>query len=668
MRLRPPIGLRGERGERRLVILLGLPLVVLLALALDWIGVFEPLDLEIYDRGLAWRGKLLSEPSEVALVVVDDEAIERLGWPLSDARLAEIIEAATAAGARTIGIDIYRDRPVREGQERLVRALTGDTPVIGAMLFPDPGAGVAEVRPPPALVPAQSYGFVDMVLDVDGSVRRALLYMDDGGAPVTGFALKAALAHLGPEGIRPRPAAKNPSHLQIGPSVLAPIDSDFGGYRSVDSRGYQTLIDYRRPRAAIPEIDAIALTAEGDPQGILRDKLVLIGTVSGTVKDNFVTPPAFGSSGPVTPGVTLHAVIADQLIRYARAQGRPVQALEWRWEALLVVLCAVATAAIAVTLRQTIVLAGLLFAAPAAVLAAGLLALSNNLWLPLAPSASAAFGAAALLLAATLARLRAERAALMGIFSTQVSESVAGLLWEQRGRFLEGGRPRSTRQQATVMFVDLAGSTAVIERLQPDQGMDWLSRYLSAMADIAVGAGGFIEKFTGDGLMVVFGAPIPRTEQAQVEQDAVTAADCALAMADRLEELNEGLEAAGLPRMRLRIGIDSGDVSAGLVGADARMQYTVIGDPANTAARLEGFGKDDPTYSRDSDGRALPCRILVSERCVERLGGRFPVQTLGTADLRGKAAAEPIYRLIGPAAQQQGDEPACPTASAARGA
>ncbi|MCA9573539.1 MAG: adenylate/guanylate cyclase domain-containing protein, partial [Myxococcales bacterium] len=188
-------------------------------------------------------------------------------------------------------------------------------------------------------------------------------------------------------------------------------------------------------------------------------------------------------------------------------------------------------------------------------------------------------------------RERADRATLMQIFSRHVSGDVANALWQQRDQFLEGGRPRSQRLDATVLFTDLRGFTTVSERLDPQSLMDWLNEYMEAMANQVSAHHGIVDKYIGDAVMAVFGVPLARTSEAETRADARNAIECALGMERELARLNAHWRAAGLPEARMRVGIFTGPLVAGSLGSANRLNYTVIGDTVNTASRLESYDK-----------------------------------------------------------------------------
>lgn len=195
---------------------------------------------------------------------------------------------------------------------------------------------------------------------------------------------------------------------------------------------------------------------------------------------------------------------------------------------------------------------------------------------------------------------------------------------------------------ATVLFSDIRAFSTISTMLPGSRLATWLDLYMETMVDIVERHGGAIEKFAGDGMTVSFGVPEPRETDAEIAADSQAAADCALAMADSLVQLNRVMAERDLPRIAIRVGIHSGPLMAGVIGGEKRWQYSIIGDTANTAARLESYGKDDPRLGSDVDH----CRILISEATYHLLDGRFAADPVGTLEMRNRGPIE-VYRITG---------------------
>jgi adenylate cyclase len=181
---------------------------------------------------------------------------------------------------------------------------------------------------------------------------------------------------------------------------------------------------------------------------------------------------------------------------------------------------------------------------------------------------------------------------------------------------------------------------------------------MSVMADLVIAHGGEIEKFAGDGITATFGVAEAPAGEARVAADARAAVDCGLAMGRELARLNALWRERGLPAIGIRIGIHTGPLMVGNLGSRRRMQYSIIGDTANTAARLEAWGKDEEAAKRDPDH----CRILISQATWQRLGEGYQARPVGPLHLKGKRLPMEVFRVVGgpqPAAPAQEKEPAC---------
>ncbi len=197
-------------------------------------------------------------------------------------------------------------------------------------------------------------------------------------------------------------------------------------------------------------------------------------------------------------------------------------------------------------------------------------------------------------------------------------------------KILESETPpalKGERRKVTVLFTDIRDFSRLVESLQPEEVVELLNEYLEAMLSVIFENHGTLDKFTGDGLMVEFGAPLDDPSQ---EKDAVkTAIEMQLA----LKALNRKRAAAGRPILEMGIGINTGLAVMGNIGSDKRMEYTAIGDTVNVASRLK-------TASREKKAA-----ILISESVKEGLGGLYHAKDLGPAMLPGRADSIRVFAI-----------------------
>ncbi|HEV8229114.1 MAG TPA: adenylate/guanylate cyclase domain-containing protein [Candidatus Limnocylindria bacterium] len=189
-------------------------------------------------------------------------------------------------------------------------------------------------------------------------------------------------------------------------------------------------------------------------------------------------------------------------------------------------------------------------------------------------------------------------------------------------------RLEGERQTVTILFADLRGSTALAERLRPEEIVAVLNTYLRIMARAVIDEGGILDKFLGDGLMAIFGAMGDQTH------GAAAAARAALAMRSRITSLNAERGARGEPVVLFGVGMHTGDVVLGAVGLPERSDYTAIGDTVNTASRMESLTKE---YQVDA--------VLSSDTAGHLHDDGIELRALGLAQVRGKAAAVEVFTL-----------------------
>jgi class 3 adenylate cyclase len=204
-------------------------------------------------------------------------------------------------------------------------------------------------------------------------------------------------------------------------------------------------------------------------------------------------------------------------------------------------------------------------------------------------------------------RLRDQQKALVERFATS---AVAADL--QQGGFALGGR----RVRATVMFCDIRGFTAIVESQGPEETIELLNTWYTLMFEAITSQGGVVNQMIGDGLMAIFGAPLP------VAEPPLAAVRAALDMVEMIALLNTERAAEGKPALAMGVGIATGDVFAGYTGTQERATYTCVGDTVNLAARLEAHTK------------VASCGILADGATQLALGGRVRTRPLGEAALK----------------------------------
>ena len=604
-------------------------------------GYLELLELAAYDLLVATLSPAREDRSEVTLVIIGEGDIRALGnWPLTDEQMSRILRRLLELGPTVVGLDIYRDLPVPPGTGSLEELLRTEQRIVVIERLPGPDSqGVAA---PPALRGSTRVGFADLVTDPGGVIRRNLLFQSHDEDVSYSLSLRLALAHLATLGVFPRPAPDDPSLLRLGESTLQPLSGDEGGYAGADAGGYQIMLDYAGSGDPFPAYGLAAVLDETLEPDDVRGRIVILGVASASVKDTFPTPfSILGTGAGTMPGVAVHAHAAQQLLDIALGRQQPLRAwsepLEtawiWGWTAagLIVGWFAASAWRLAAVMAAGVVAAGLL----------GGYAYVLGWWIPVVPNLAGWLLAVALGTAIVASRRRQEQRVLMGLFARHVAPQVADDIWRHRGEVLEGGRVRPRMLTATTLFADLQGFTSVSDRSDPVELLDWLNSYLGTLTEAIMELGGVLDDFAGDGIKANFGVPLHDPDK--IADDARNAVRCAMAMAARLERMNEEWVHRGGVRVGMRIGIHTGLVVAGTVGSRARMKYTTIGREVNRAARLEALGA---VAGPDAQDAAQSCRILISDATAELVGDVFKLEDLGCFQLKGIAASTRVFRVL----------------------
>ncbi len=617
-------------------------LVFLGVMGLRQLGVLSSLEVATFDVLLRSRPATFEPDSRLVLITVTEDDIQAQGrWPFTDQVLAEALEKLTEYEARTIGLDLYRDLSVPPGSEAFEAILTRNPGIIVITKF---GVGDEEaIGPPSVLQGTEQVSFNDLILDAGGLVRRGLLFLDDGQNVLYSFALRLVLPYLEARGIVPEPDPDNEAHIRLGASTIRPFETNDGGYVNADARGYQFLLDFHGAPESFPSYTFTDLLSGKVTPEAIKDKIVILGVglIEGH-KDFFFSPFSFGQRRDQRmAGITLHAHVASQLVRAGLGERAMIRIFPDGQEAIWCLFWSLLGGFVGLWARNLwrFVLAaavGLI-----TLVAVVYVAMAYDYWLPIVPPALVWLPAASLTAVYLQHQEQEQRRLLMHLFSRHVSPEVADTVWREREQFMAHGRLRPQRLNATLLFTDLVNFTTLSERMPPQDVMDWLNDYMEAMFKHVAQHNGVINKYIGDSIMALFGAPLVRTSDADVKQDAINAVNCALAMNECLIQLNRDWMEEGKPTVAMRVGIQTGPLIAGSLGSMERLEYTVIGDTVNTASRLESYDKDvfppDPKHA--------PCRILVGETTARYLGDLFPLEYVTEVQLKGKTETTKVYHV-----------------------
>lgn len=621
----PPLTVAGLRPGRRPLTLV---LVVSLLLATG-VQLYNPLPAwELAHRDL-WRqlAGRRDEPLHTAIVSIDDQALALFpDTPLAfwGPYFARSLETLRTLGLKTVGIDflfavsaenwLASENAFRPGPDYdlPLRTQLGAGGVVLAGMVSKKGQGLGEVHlPVPELLyslpdQAEGVGLINLTPDRDGVVRelRTHLLQADAGPPRLGFATLLALRATGND-----PAA--PVWTFAGQRRQAALES--GPIRFVGPPGTIPIVSMSHLLAADagqrPEVQA------------LRGKIVIIAPNFSGMQDFHLTPYAtrfpFGGQGLMT-GAEIHANTIETLLASQRLRVVPTRLVI----AALLPLLALAAALSCRLSPGSGLLAGLLLSQ--AWTGSAYLLFRADWLLAVSPAHS---GLAAAFLASLGLRLTGEerqRRELRAMFEKYMTPEVLA-------EMLASGRPPALGgelREVTVLFSDIRNFTVLSSILSPSEVVEMLNHYFQQVCTIIQEEGGMVDKFIGDAVMVLFGAPLNRTDHAW---RAIRTGQriASFASGPFRQWMERRFSGRGLAEFSVGVGIHTGPVIIGNIGSQSRMEYTAIGDTVNIASRLEGVTKEKRCLILASQATAAAAQPAPGS--VPPWGENWQVQVKGKA-------------------------------------
>jgi adenylate cyclase len=671
---------------RRLVAILKSPIfrwvsgvTLVLAVLLLWRPTFtEFMELKLYDLKFRVRGPKPAS-GQVVIVGIDDDSLKLVGrWPWSREDQARLVERLKAAGPRVVILDITfpekqetasirslanlcqeivkrggskdivalveREQNRASVDRQMAAAIRRGPPTILGFFFrkvggtsrgldkadlmapyfvqastynvvrlldaqpsevPLIGAAGVELNIPEINEAAAGAGYFNMLPDVDGTVRwfpMTVLYGPDFFLPMS---LAGVSQYLGKLTTAITLSQAGVEEVRLGKEII-PVD-----------RHGRMLINFLGPPGRVPTYSAAALLEGHLPPGALKDKIVLVGATAVGIYDLRVTP----FSG-ISPGVEIQATVMDNLLQKSFIRLPP-----FHLPIMLLILLGLGVLLGVVLPRLSaawsfvftlLLLEGytmgnyLLFSR---------LGIQLELFYPLTEIVGVYLGI-------TMQRFLAEereRVRIRKAFESYVAPTVV----QQMLKHPEALRLGGERRVITLLFTDIRGFTTMSENLNPEALVNLLHEFLNPMSNIIINQGGTIDKYMGDAIMALFGAPLEQPDHAS------KACRAALEMKDTLEALNRQWEEEGRPPLKIGVGVNSGPVAVGNMGSDRLFDYTAIGDNVNLASRLEGLNKYYGT------------NILISQATAEALENGFILRDVDRVQVKGKAQAAGIFELLG---------------------
>jgi len=532
------------------------------------------------------RGVLVPSP-EIVLIVLDEETLRDLAlhYPFPPLKYAELIWKLESAGAAAIAFDLLYSEPTREcdpphQDALLARTIQRGGNVVWAIELEN---GERPHPPIPVIRDAvATTGFINFPDEVEWGIRRAQLQKG------------------------------------VSSSFAAAIVTTYAGFLppALQGPGLRR-INYRGGPGTYPSIGMSRILRGDFDRARVNGKICIFGATYAASHDLYQTPFHHADSGDM-PGVEIHANIVGNILRNDFLRDGPAGPY---WFAAILI--SIAISGLLFFGRPWFSLALFLAAA------CGWLAwsihrfLQGEVVLLVTPIAlfTATFATTTFL---TYLLERNRRREIRALFASYVDPSAIKWLEQHPDSFNPAGQLRIV----TVLDTDIEGFTTITQQIGPEALVALLNEYFEVVSTAATSAGGMLDKFVGDALMVIYGFPIEQSDH------ALRAVGAAREILRCVERMNEDFRKRGLPPLHTRIGICSGEVVAGAVGGRTKRTITVMGDAANMASRLEALNKRFGT------------RVLISESTARLLPSDIPLRDLGEVEVRGIARPERVFNPV----------------------
>lgn len=312
---------------------LTVPGVVILMIIGILTGVFQLLEWATLDQFFRLR-PAESPDSRIVLVTIDEDDLKAITQGnLSDQMIADVITNLQQYHPRVIGLDLYRNFPIKPGTENLLKIYQTTPNLIGA----EKAVGKL-IEPPKGLPYPSQVGFTDLVLDGDGKIRRGLISIRQSDGKIHySIATQLAFKYLESENISPQSLPHNRDQIQIGKSVFSPLGKNDGSYVRINNEGYQVILNYRGTIENFVRIPLKDILKKDIPPELIKDRIVIIGSVAESVNEFFYTPYSQNilSSPSRSASLVIHANLTSQIIS-AALDGRSLlkvwsDPVEWLW-------------------------------------------------------------------------------------------------------------------------------------------------------------------------------------------------------------------------------------------------------------------------------------------------------------------------------------------------
>jgi adenylate cyclase len=452
---------------------------------------------------------------------------------------------------------------------------------------------------------ARAFGYFNMLPDPDGVVRSIPLVMEYEDHMLVPLSLQTLRY------------SDDPSSLVLFLGSFGVARVQWKDRRIPTSELGLMYINYRGKSRTFPYLSAVDVLRKRVPSDEIRDKIILLGAVATGIYDLRVTP-----LDTVFPGVEIHASIIDNIL-----QGDFIVRPEWTAliDMLILVLLGLLFGWVFPRLRPLHGAVFMLIAFTVHLYLNAWVLVEQGIWLNVIyPSLMIPVS----YLGVTLYRYiheEKEKRMIKGAFQFYVTPSVVNQMLQDPNALRLGGQ----RRELTVLFSDIRGFTSISESLNPEGLVHLLNEYLTEMTNVVFRHDGTLDKYIGDAIMAIYGAPIPQQDH------PMRACLTALDMMNELHKLHARWKDQAAPPIDIGIGINTGEMVVGNMGSERRFDYTVMGDHVNLASRLEGLNRQYGTH------------IITSEFTYPLIQEHLLCRELDYVRVKGRAKPVRIYEILG---------------------
>jgi adenylate cyclase len=592
-------------------------------------GLGKLVELKLYDYRFELRGP--REPSkDIVILSIDNVSMEDLDtWPWPRNYHAKIVDLLKSYGAKSVTFDVIFNKLSREPQndklfgESIAKA---NNVVLGSMLtggvyskVSSSSNNVEEALSYTAPEPYEemldgkiNYGIVNFDRDIDKSIRFGkMLHPLNDLMPTTQSIEDKFEPSLSLQALK----VANPA---LGKKIQDTYkDESFLVNYAGPAHTYKTISFSNVLKGILLENDAKSYNE------VFKDKMVFIGATAEILHDTFTTPFTDNLNGQM-PGVEIHAATLDTAIN-----GIEYHKVSYATNTMVTIGVGLLSIALFMYINPFFGFGSWIVLSIGYAVLNYFLFYSQRLWLDLAAPLGVMLFVFAGIYSYRYFIEEREKRRVRGVFKRYMSPALVEEALKNPDKV--PSLDVCTKKFITVLFSDIAGFTTMSEKFPPEEVKRLLDEYLTAMTQIVFNNTGVLDKYIGDAVMAIYGN-VGNTEPAD---DAFRCVKTAIEMQEKMKELRQKWVAEGSIAMQIRIGVHSGEALVGNFGSPLKMDYTVIGDTVNTAARLEGLNKDYKTS------------IMISHSTYELISGNIDVRTLGPAPVKGKSEAIHVYEVLG---------------------